>query len=111
MVPEADENDVRKWAEEKTPPEFRDQMRVEVDETPRGLTIFDCRPPWSEHVGTEWSRNPIARLTYTKQSGEWTLYFADHNSRFHRYPEFAPRKHVAHLLAEIDADPTCIFWG
>jgi hypothetical protein len=47
VVPELDANRVRKWAHDKTPAEFRDEMRVEVDETPRGLTILECRPPWS----------------------------------------------------------------
>ena len=64
MVPELDANRVRKWAHEKTPPEYREEMRVEVDETPRGLTIFDCRPPWSDLIGPEWTRTPIARLGY-----------------------------------------------
>jgi hypothetical protein len=111
VVPELDVSRVRKWAHAKTPAEFRDQMRVEVDETPRGLTILDCRPPWPDQTDSEWMRMPIARLGYSKQAAEWTLYYADRNSRFHRYPECGPSRHVADLLAEIDADPTCIFWG
>ena len=111
MVPELDANRVRKWAHDKTPTEFRDEMRVEVDETPRGLTILECRPPWSELIGSEWTRSSIARLTYSKQAGEWTLYYADRNSRFQRYWECGPSAYVADLLEEIDADPTCIFWG
>jgi hypothetical protein len=55
-------------------------MRVEVDEMPRGLTIPECRPPWSELLGAECTRTPIARLTHSKQSGEWTLYYADRNA-------------------------------
>jgi hypothetical protein len=86
-------------------------MRVEVDETPRGRTILECRPPWSALMGSEWTRAPIARMTYSKQSGEWTLYYADRNDRFQRYSERGPSVHVADLLEEIDDDPTCIFWG
>jgi hypothetical protein len=111
MVPELDANRVRKWAHDKTPPEFLAEMRVEVDETPRGLTILECRPPWSDLIGSEWSRAPIARITYSKQAGEWTLYYADRNDRFQRYWECGPSAYVADLLEEIDNDPTCIFWG
>ena len=111
MVPELDANRVRRWAHDKTPQEFREDMRVEIDETPRGLTILECRPPWSELMSSEWTRAPIARLTYSKQGGEWTLYYADRNDRFQRYWECEPSVHVADLLEEIDADPTCIFWG
>lgn len=111
MIRELDANRVRRWANDKTPPEFRDEMRVEVDETPRGLTILECRPPWSDLMGFEWTRAPIARITCSKQAAEWTLYYADRNDRFQRYAECGPSAHVADLLAEIDADPTCIFWG
>lgn len=79
MVPELDANRVRKWAHDQTPPEFRDDMRVEVDDTPCGLPIPECRPPWSELMGSEWTRVPVARLAYTKKAGEWTLYDADRN--------------------------------
>jgi hypothetical protein len=111
VVPELDANRVRKWAADKTPPEHRHEMRVEIDETLRGLTILDCRPLWSDRTDSEWTRMPIARLAYSKQAAEWTLYYADSNDRFHRYIDCAPSKHVSDLLAEIDADPTCIFWG
>ena len=111
MVPELDANRVRTWAADRTPADLRDEMRVEVDETPRGLTILDCRPPWSDLVGDEWTRAPIARLAYSKQEGQWTLYYADSNERFHRYWDREPSRHVTELLEEIDADPTCIFWG
>ena len=111
MVPELDANRVRKWAHEKTPPEYRDEMRVEVDETPRRLTIFDCRPPWSDLIGPEWTRTPIARLGYVNKRSEWTLYWADRNSKFQRYRDTEPTQHVGELLAEIDADPTGVFWG
>lgn len=111
MLPELEANRVRKWAHEKTPPEYRDEMRVEVDETQRGLTILECRPPWSDDIGPEWSRMPIARLGYVKKRNEWTLYWVDRNDKAHRYDLVEPTQHVVELLAEIDADPTCIFWG
>ena len=111
MVPELDANLVRKWAHDKTPPEFRDEMRVEVDETPRGFTILECRPSWSDLIGSEWTRAPTARITYSKHAGEWTLYYADRNDRFRRDWECGQSPHVADLLEAIDNDPTCIFWG
>jgi hypothetical protein len=86
-------------------------MRVEVDESPSSLTILDCRPPWTDGGDSEWIRAPIARLTYSEQVRKWTLYYADRNSRFRRYGKCGPTQYVAELLDEIDADPTCIFWG
>ena len=86
-------------------------MRIEVDQTPRGFTFFDCRPPWGGGVGPEWIRTPIARLGYVKKRNEWTLYWVDRNSKFHRYKRVGPTAQLVELLDEIDADPTCIFWG
>lgn len=77
-------------------------MRVEVAETQRSLTIFECRPPWNELVGPDWTRMPIARLAYVKQRDEWALYRADRNGRFQRSWECDPSTRVGDLLAEID---------
>lgn len=70
------------------------------------------RPPLRpDRVGDEWTRFPIAHLRYTKTRGEWTLYWRDRNLRFHRYELVQPSPNVGDLLAEIDRDPTGIFWG
>lgn len=111
MIPELDANRVRKWAADHTPSQYRDKVRIEVDETPRGLVVFECRPPWNDRIGPEWTRNPIARLAYVKKRNEWTLFWSDRNGKFHRYREQEPTRHVGELLDEIDADPNCIFWG
>ena len=39
------------------------------------------------------------------------LYWRDRNLKFHRYDHVDPNPDVESLLAEVDADPTCIFWG
>ena len=111
MIPEHDAESVRQWAHDRTPPEYRDQVRVEVDETHRGLTIYECRRPFSDLVGPEWSRLPVARLNYVKKREEWTLYRFGGDSKFHRFDEIDPTSHVCDLLAEIDANPYGIFWG
>ncbi len=41
------------------------------------------------------------------EHGTWP----DRNSKFHRYDQAEPTSNVETLLSEIDADPTCIFWG
>ncbi|MEZ5323372.1 MAG: DUF3024 domain-containing protein [Microthrixaceae bacterium] len=56
-------------------------------------------------------RQEIARLQYTKLAGGWTLYRPDRHSRCHRYEDLGPTPTIDRLLAEIDADPICIFWG
>jgi Protein of unknown function (DUF3024) len=40
----------------------------------------------------------------------WALYWRDRNLRFHAY-DLPPSRAVDDLLAEINRDPTGIFWG
>ena len=42
---------------------------------------------------------------------QWTLYWADRNSRWHRYDDLEPTTNLDDVLTEINEDPTCIFWG
>jgi Protein of unknown function (DUF3024) len=104
--------DLRKigvFCEERTPLEFRDQMRVEMGVRGKSVTIFECRPPWNEKE-TEWTRMPIAQLRFDPATVLWTLFWADRNDRWHPYDLIDPGT-VEQLLMEIENDPTCIFWG
>lgn len=102
---------VRRWCEERVPAHVRDQVRVECDVAARHLAIVECRPPWREEMGSEWTRFPIARLRYTKSPQMWSLYWRDRNLRFHEYDLVPPTSRVDDVLEEIDRDPTAIFWA
>ena len=111
-LPELDVARVRAWCAGRVPEHVRDQLRVECDVAARHLTILECRPPWRPGDGrVDWTRQPIARLRYTKSRREWTLYWRDRDERFHRYDQLDPSPKVTDLLEEVDRDPTCIFWG
>ena len=90
---------------------MRDQVRVEADVADRHVTIVECRPPWRADLGSEWTRFPIARMRFTKTTGLWALFWRDRNLRFHAYDRARPTARVEELLAEVDRDPTAIFWG
>ena len=102
---------VRRWCEQRVPPQTRDQVRVECDIGSRQVTIIECRQPWRQGIGPEWTRYPIARLRYTHATNTWTLYWRDRNLRFHRYDQIEPSPQIDDLLREIDRDPTAIFGG
>ncbi|HWY00575.1 MAG TPA: IS30 family transposase, partial [Mycobacterium sp.] len=78
-LPELDVARVQRWCADKVPGHARGEIRIECDVAPRYLTICECRPPWREDFGPDWTRFPIARLHYTKSSGLWTLYWRDRN--------------------------------
>jgi hypothetical protein len=102
---------VRRWCSQRVPAYLCDQVRVECDAGRGHLTIVECRQPWRNDMGAEWTRFPIARLRYTKAGKSWSLYWRDRNLRFHRYDQLPPSPHVDDLLQEVDRDPAAIFWG
>jgi hypothetical protein len=110
-VPDLDLARIRRYCVERVRAHVAHLVRLELD-VDRGLvTILECRPPWSPEMGPAWTRFPIARLRFTASRGEWTLYSRDRNLAFHRYAWIGPTPDVTVLLAEIEADPTIIFWG
>jgi Protein of unknown function (DUF3024) len=82
---------VQRWCASQVPEHLRSEIRVECDIAPRHLTICECRPPWCEDLGSDWTRFPIARLHYTKATGLWALYWRDRNLKYHRYQTTRPQ--------------------
>jgi hypothetical protein len=111
MLPSDDVDIVRRWAEQRISPDVRDQIRIDVDESHHSLTLSECRPPWREDFGPEWSRTPFARLTFTRVGDEWLLECIDGKGGFRPYAHAEPTRAIGGLLAAIDDDPTGIFWG
>jgi hypothetical protein len=110
-LPELDVARVQRWCAVQVPEHVRDEVRVECDVAPRHLTICECRPPWREDFGPDWTRFPIARLHYTKATGLWTLYWRDSNEKYHRYDPLEPSPQVQDLLDYLDGRSDPIFWG
>lgn len=110
-LPELDVARVRRWCAARVPDRARHQVRIECDMQPGYLTIAECRAPWHDDPGGEWTRSPIARLHYTKTSSTWALYWRDRNQRFHVYEHLSPTANIEELISGIECDPTGIFWG
>jgi len=108
-IPKDELVSIRRFCASRVPAELHHQARVEATSRGNSVTIFDCRPPWHADL-TDWSRSPVAQLRYDADGHLWSLYWADRNSRWHRYEDLEPGT-VDRLLEEIEDDPTCIFWG
>lgn len=68
-LPELDVARVQRWCAGQVPEHVQSDIRVECDFAAGYLTICECRPPWREDFGHDWTRFPIARLHYTKTTG------------------------------------------
>lgn len=55
---ETDVARVRRWVADQNERigEHINEMRVEMDVDARAITILECRPPWREDFGPEWTR-------------------------------------------------------
>ncbi|HLO68942.1 MAG TPA: DUF3024 domain-containing protein [Holophaga sp.] len=85
--------------------------RIEVKFSWRGASVTLAeRKPWVlEPSG--WIEIAVAQFRYSSPDAEWTLYWADRNSRWHPYDDLSSAPDLGTLLAEVDEDPTGIFWG
>ena len=110
-VPDLDLARIQLYVDARVPSRVAAQVRMEVVVRGTAVTIVESRPPWRADLGPEWSRFPIAQVRYDPTSTAWTLYWRDRNLRWHPYDRIGPASHIDPLLAEIDADPTAIFWG
>jgi hypothetical protein len=93
------------------PAEASDEVRVECEQDPRGVTVVEWQPPWREDFGPEWTRLPIARFRYVGTTRLWTLYYHRHTGRWERYPLLDSTTRIDPLLHELELDPICLFWG
>jgi Protein of unknown function (DUF3024) len=107
--PETDVARIRRYCRARVPVRLRHQVRVEAAVRGNSVTLFDCRPPWHPNL-TEWSKVRVAQLRYSASTYQWSLYWADRNGRWHPYDDLDSGP-VDKVLNEIEADPTCIFWG
>jgi hypothetical protein len=113
-IPELHLHQIARWCQQRIPASLRDQVSVEHRVRGRTVTIVERRPPWSPALGPEWTTMAIAQLRHTPPppvGGSWRLYWADRNRRWHLMDDVEPAATPAPLLAELDADPTGIFWG
>ena len=109
-VPDLDLHKIRKYAADKVPVQHRDKIRMEVDVRGKSVTILECRPPWHESLGPEWTRHGVALMKYRSESTEWTLYWAERNGRWHVFDLIDPGT-IDEMLNEVALDRTSIFWG
>ncbi len=110
-IPDFELARIRRWADAKVPDHARESIRIEVNVGRGFVTIYECRPPWRSDLGPEWTRTPVARLRRRSKDALWTLYYPFRASGFRRYTRLEPSSLVDDLLAEVDDDPTCLFWG
>jgi hypothetical protein len=94
----------------RVPPKLADQIRLSYTFRGNSVTIWEHRAPWTKSL-PEWSTITVAQLRYNLKAQTWMLYWSDRNNRWHEDEGLAPVKNLDLILAELDRDPTGIYWG
>ena len=97
------------YCEKRVPLHVRDRVQLHFRIEGHIVTLFEKRP--SVRDRTRWIEGYVARFRYVKSRDQWELYWRDSHSRWHLYDRIAPTRSIEPLLAEVDRDPTGIFWG
>jgi hypothetical protein len=103
---------VEVFCEARVPEQHRDEVRLEGARRGNTITILERRAPWNPDLtGPDWTSLEVTQLRFDQSSGQWSLYCCDSNERWRPYENIETSASIDPLLAEIDADPTGIFWG
>jgi DUF3024 family protein len=105
------ELDFRQFCEKRVLAHVRNQVRLDFELRGLNATLIERRIPWRPRSSDEpRTRLAIARFRYDPDSGRWALDWRDRNQRWHPY-DLKTTGALGELLAEVDADPTSVFWG
>ncbi len=73
------------------------------------VTLVEQRPYFRD-PSAAWTQSKVAVFEYDPTTRTWELFAFDRNDRRMPY-DAEPTADLAVLVAEVDADPTGIFWG
>jgi hypothetical protein len=90
-------------------PEVRAQLRYGFAFESSAVVLFEERPRYDRPQ--EWMRQDVAKFRWLQSRREWHLYCQFRDLKWRRYEPLPTAKRFETLLAEVEADPTCIFWG
>ncbi len=97
------------YCEHRCPAKLKDKVRLGFRFRGNSVTLFEERPTFTRPA--IWVDIVVAQFRFDARSRLWTLYWADRNSRWFRYWDLDASKDFRDLLAEVEADPSGIFWG
>ena len=103
------ESSLVSFIEQRVPPHVRDKVRLSYRFRGNFVTLYEDRPYFRKPG--EWVKIPIAQFRFDPEQRDWTLYYRDRNSRWHKYFDLGPNDDFEVLLEEVNEDPTGIFWG
>lgn len=102
-------NEVGGLCSKRSPAHLKDQLRFEYEIDKQSVIIYEVRPAWDDP--TEFTRSPMAKLTYVIKEKAWKLYWQRANMKWVKYEPKEISKALRDLVQEIDNDEFGCFFG
>ena len=86
-----------------------DPLRYIYEFEASGVLLLEQRPGFMKP--DEWVSVPRAKFRYSQARNEWSLYWSEAGSRWHRVSNVKADKDIRVLLRVVITDPTGVFWS
>ena len=73
------------------------------------VVLYEERPRFDRP--TEWLRHDVAKFQWVARTQEWRLFCQFRDLKWRGYEPRPSARDFESLLAEVESDPTGIFWG
>ena len=83
--------------------------RLEYGVMGHRVVVVEARPIWNEPTA-EWSRHPVAKLTFVRKTAVWHLLWPRTPRKWARYGPLPCSRELRKLISQIDRDPHCCFF-
>ena len=93
----------------RVPVHVRDRVRLEFRIGRGDVVLFEARP--SFRPPHEWQEHDVAKFRFVGAANEWRLFCQFRDLKWRAYQPLPSAPDFDTLLAEVDRDPTGIFWG
>ena len=91
------------------PEHSRGRIRFGFRVEGNAIVLFESHPHFQDR--RRWIDSPVAKFRYLLSRKEWHLFWRDRNLKWRTYEWLTPKRTFAPLLAEVERDPTHLFWG
>lgn len=104
------ENSIGRLCQQRTSPEFADELRFVYEVDGHSVSIYEIRPVWNDPSKT--TKMGVARFKYTRTKKEWRLYWMRRDLEWHLYdPDVAISKSLEPLVEVVETDRSGAFFG
>lgn len=102
-------NEVGRLCSKRSPAHLKDKLRFDYEIEKQSVIVYEIRPVWNNP--NEFTKSPMAKLSYLKSQNIWKLYWQRANMKWVRYEPKESSKALSNLVQEIDKDAYGCFFG